>query len=220
MVAHFNAVGVSITESAERLRVLEKLMCDIEDAQQTAPDQESNRKLSSAYARRDRVLEQVDIDAHNWHATFALVERCKAALASMVDQKDGRKMDLVLAGNLSDLQIGVLECTDFDLYDAVCQRARVYPNDSLLTANLRRGRLLDAMLARNGRTPIFATLTEAEALAVGNQFVELLMARVGRNDANAIVDGKRMLDNSGLMSEIEKLVTSKMPTVLSFKAKQ
>lgn len=206
LVAHLNTVGVSITESAERLRGLEQEICDIEDSEVFSPSQEASRRLSTAYARRDRVLDQVDIDAHNWHATFGLVERCKAALASAGGSTDGRKMDLVLAGSLSDLRVAVAECSDFELYDAVCQRARVYPNENIVMANLRRGRLLDAMLGRNGKRPIFATLTETEALEVGNQFVELLMARVGRDDANAIIEGKRMLDDSGLVSEIDLIL--------------
>lgn len=216
LVAHFNAVGVAITESAERLRGLEREICDIEDSEISSPRQEVSRRLSTAYARRDRVLDQVDIDAHNWHATFGLVERCKAALARAGASTDGRKMDLVLAGSLSDLRVAVAECLDFELYDAVCQRARVYPNENIVMANLRRGRLLDAMLGRNGKKPIFATLTESEALEVGNQFVELLMARVGRDDTNAIIEGRRMLDDCGLASEIDLVLKSKQSSVLSF----
>lgn len=215
LVAHFNAVGVGITESAERLRCLEQEIFAIEDSEPVHTDREANRRLSTAYARRDRVLEQVDTDAHNWHATFGLVERCKVALTSASTNKDGRKLDLILSGSLSDLRVAVAECSDFELYDAVCQRARIYPNENIVTANLRRGRLLDAMLARNGKKPLFAVLTESDALEVGNQFVELLMARVGREDVNAIIEGRRMLDDSGLSLEIEKILKSTQTPALS-----
>lgn len=218
LVAHFNAVGVGITESAERLRSLEQEICDLEDNDLSDQSPDANRRLSTAYARRDRVLEQVDIDAHNWHATFGLVERCKAVLANSAGEGDAntdRKMDLILSGSLSDLRLAVAECSDFELYDAVCQRARIYPNENIVIANLRRGRLLDAMFARNGKKPIFAALTESEALEVGNQFVALLMARVGREDTNAIIEGRRMLDDSGLTSEIEGVLKAKQTPVLS-----
>ncbi|NIA52685.1 hypothetical protein HAV22_03310 [Massilia sp. TW-1] len=82
---------------------------------------------------------------------------------------------------LKNAEIAALEeCWNFELYNAVCQVAAVYPNDSPVVSTLRRGRLLDVMLSHNGRGRVFATLSEDEAIAVGNEFVNLLMARMGR----------------------------------------
>lgn len=72
---------------------------------------------------------------------------------------------------------------------------------------LRRGRLLDALLSRNGRSAVFAALSESEALAVGNQFVELLMARIGRADTNALVEGRLLLDELGMTDDVERLLS-------------
>lgn len=88
----------------------------------------------------------------------------------------------------------------------MCQRATVYPNESVVLANLRRGRVLDAMLSRSGKPTIFASLTESEALSVGNQFVELLMARLGRNDTQALVEGKLLLDDLGITKDVDRLL--------------
>jgi hypothetical protein len=219
LVARFNAVGVSLTAAAERLRNLEDAICQFEDGQFGGDERSGARELGLAYERRDRVLDEVDSIAHTWHALYWLIERCKAALRDPGGKQS--KFSLVLAGGLADLRVALSECSDFELYNAVCQRAKVYPNENVLLANLRRGRLLDAMLVRSGRQPVFASLTESEALSVGNEFVELLMARAGRVDTNALADGRLLLDEIGITTDVERLLkTSAAKTLPLFEIKK
>lgn len=198
LVAKFNSTGVLLMEASERLRKIEAEICGMEDR----AEQEELRHLGRAYDRRDRVLDEVDTIAYNWHACFSLVQRCKAALKTA----NGNGVSLVLAGNAGDLDAALTECSDFELYNAVCQVAAVYPNDSPVLPTLRRGRLLDAMLSRNGRRPVFATLSEEEALAVGNEFVTLLMARIGRAETVDLIEGRRMLESTGIEEDVDRLI--------------
>ena len=62
------------------------------------------------------------------------------------------------------------------------------------------------MLARNRCRPVFAALSEAEALAVGNEFVNLLIRRLGHADAIALVEGKRMLELTGIAQDVERFL--------------
>lgn len=53
--------------------------------------------------------------------------------------------------------------TAFEAFNSVCQMSVAYPAEkSTLLARLLRSKLLDAMLARNHCTPIFATLSDEE----------------------------------------------------------
>ncbi|WDH25655.1 VPA1269 family protein [Pseudomonas chlororaphis] len=200
LVSKFNATGVLLTEASERLRKLEGQICAIEDEED---HQNSKEDLGRLYARRDSILDDVDSIAHNWHATYALIERSKAALRTSTPEKG---LNLVLSGSMGDLETALSESTDFDLYNSVCQSATVYPQDGATLANLRRGRLLDAMLSQSGRRPVFASLSEDEALAVGNEFVNLLVARVGHADANALIEGRRMLEAAGVTADIDQFL--------------
>lgn len=197
LVALFNSTGVKLMEAAERLRRLEAQICAAEDNPAGGED------LGRYYARRDSVLEEVDLLAHNWHATYGLIERCKAALHSSAKEKG---ISLVLTGSMGDLETALAECTDFDLYNAVCQSAIVYPSEGTTLSNLRRGRLLDAMLTQNGRRPVFASLSEEEALAIGNEFVSLLISRLGHHDTIALIEGQRMLETAGITKEIDRFL--------------
>lgn len=211
LVARFNAAGVSLTTTAERLRLHEDQIIQIEDATFDGRSQENSGQIGLAYERRDRVLDEIDVISHTWHALYRLVERCKAAMAT-ANTSDGGKLALVLSGGIADLRAALAECTEFELYDAVCQRANVYPNENVLVSNLRRGRLLDALLSRNGRAAVFASLSETEALAVGNQFVELLMARAGRADTNALIEGRLLLDELGMTDDVDRLLPKSAAT--------
>lgn len=210
LVAKFNNIGVALMEASERLRKTEAEICGIEDRAKP----EELRHLGRIYDRRDRVLEEVDGLAYNWHACFGLVQRCKAALKATYSNG----VSLVLAGNAGDLDAALTECSDFELYNAVCQVAAVYPNDSPVLSTLRRGRLLDAMLSRNGRRPVFATISEEEALAVGNEFVTLLMARIGRVETVDLIEGRRMLESTGIEEEVDRLIAGRLETPLRLDA--
>ncbi|MFB9127790.1 hypothetical protein E2553_40265 [Paraburkholderia dipogonis] len=211
LVARFNAAGVSLTTTAERLRQHEDQIVQLESATFDGQSQEHSGQIGLAYERRDRVLDEIDAIAHTWHALYRLVERCKAAMNAENTSEDG-KLALVLSGGIADLRAALAECTEFELYDAVCQRANVYPNENVLVSNLRRGRLLDALLSRNARAAVFASLSETEALAVGNQFVELLMARVGRADTNALIEGRLLLDELGMTDDVDRLLPKSAAT--------
>ena len=150
-------------------------------------------------------MQEVDDLAHNLHSVYRLTERCRAVIAAAKTDPSGG-VNLVLVGDQSDFETAIEMTTDFELMNSVCQAARIYPGDDATMANLRRARILDAMLARNGCQPVFSTLSESEALAIGNEFVNLLMTRFGHADAIALVEGRRMMDAAGIGAEIERVL--------------
>jgi hypothetical protein len=211
LVAQFNATGLALSDIAESLRRVEQEICEIEDtADTTLIDPAQHKRVGLLYERRDRLMDETDQIALNWHAQYQLVERCRAALSAS-DGQSAPGMSLILAGTSSDFEVALSECSQFELLDAVCQAGTVYPNRQVPVANLRRGRLLDAMLIRNGRTPVFATLSEHEALAAGNEMVAFLFARCGRADTVDMIEGGRMLESTGITKDLEKMLAAMSP---------
>ena len=150
-------------------------------------------------------MQEVDDLAHNLHAVYRLTERCRAIVATAKTQPSSG-LNLVLVGEQTDFEAAIEMTTDFELMNSVCQAARIYPGDDPTVANLRRARILDAMLAGIGRRPVFSTLSEAEALVVGNEFVNLLIRRFGHADAVALVEGEKMMDAAGIAEDIEHVM--------------
>jgi hypothetical protein len=207
LVAHFNAIGVQLLAASERFRAKEAAIRKLEDeltameAQGISPPRLA--ELHAAYDHHERDMLEVDELSHNLHAVYRLTERCRAIIAKTKESPANGQVNLVLAGDQADLEAAIEMTTDFELMNSVCQVAKVYPGNDSTLANLRRARILDAMLARNGRRPVFSALSEDEALAVGNEFVNLLIRRLGHADTIALVEGKRMLDSTGITREVE-----------------
>ena len=218
LVAHFNVQGYRLMEISRKFRehanAIQQIENDMLAAERTGAPAVDSKKLDLAYERHDQLMKQVDDLAANWHDTYKLIERCKAIMAT---KSESGVLNLVLSGSQSDLEVAIEMTTDFDLINAVCQVANVYPAEDTAMASLRRAKLLDAMLAKNDCRPIFAELTDEESLRVGNEFVTFLQARVGRAGAAELLEGRRVLSSAGMVNEIatylEKL--SSRPVLLS-----
>jgi hypothetical protein len=201
---------VQLLAASERFRAKEAAIRKLEDeltameAQGISPSRLA--ELHAAYDHHERDMLEVDELSHNLHAVYRLTERCRAIIAKTKESPANGQVNLVLAGDQADLEAAIEMTTDFELMNSVCQVAKVYPGNDSTLANLRRARILDAMLARNGRRPVFSALSEDEALAVGNEFVNLLVRRLGHADTIALVEGKRMLDSTGITHEVEKFL--------------
>ena len=217
LVAHFNAIGVRLVAAAEQFRAREAAIRRLEDEVASQADHLAQSdlmdELNAAQDHHHRSMRDVDDLSHNLHAVYRLTERCRAIVHANADATpDG--LNLVLVGDQDDFEAAIEMTTDFELVNAVCQAARVYPGDDPTLANLRRARILDAMLARNGCRPVFSTLTEDEALAVGNELVNLLVKRFGHTDAVSLIEGERIMDASGIAEDVQRMLRNRPPEPL------
>ena len=214
LVAHFNSVGMGVVEASEQLKTIQYDISVIENDiflhnLNSYSDQFS--KVNTLYSRLESVMALVDDLANNWHSLFALIERSRTLIERQNEDTSSNEIKLIATTKTDDLRIAMSEATRFELYDGICQRATVCPNNNVPMANLRRGKLLDAMLSRNMKQPIFATLSDQEALLVGNQMVALLFARLGQHETNRLIEGSRLLKASGLSNEIDAFLNAKVP---------
>lgn len=221
LVAHFNAVGLKLIEASSKYQEHTVRIKEIEDDMSAGSGDGKHsttvQLLDLAYERQSAVMQAVDELAMNWHAAYRLVERSRALTVPRSGASGAPAVSLVLAGSQSDLEVAIEMTTDFEVINAVCQVAQVYPSEDSVLANLRRSRVLDAMLLRSGCKPVFASLSDAEAIGVGNEFVAFLMARLGRVETNALVEGRRMLSGAGVVQEATEFLAqlTRSPVPLS-----
>lgn len=240
LVAHFNAVGVELMEAAERNRQKETAIQKMEDELFEAGGNDARllERVKIAQERQEAEMKEVDAIASNWHAVYAFIERSKAILANQQGQtrqltpqsppegpseasapeadsgasESPAKLSLVLGGDKHDFSVMMQEATAFEAFNAVCQMSVAYPAEkSVPLASLRRSKLLDAMLARNQCPPVFAALSDDEAIAVGNQLSSLLLAKLGRAETANLIEGRRMLESCGIEQDVKRLVRQHAP---------
>lgn len=93
---------------------------------------------------------------------------------------------MVAAGTVSDVQIAFEE-TESELLQltGVCENVEIYPDLEAGKAVFQRSKLLDAVLYRDDRVPLFMLMSEEEQLRLGNVFMRRLAQQM--NPTNPIL---------------------------------
>lgn len=201
-VAKFNATAGAIREALLRLQQrtrdraqLLKAKLDAERAGQAYGDRNKLDRLEEVL---DGINAEIDVLASCWAAQHVLIKRSEAILNAEMCGARGKENALVLTGDVADFRAALEECSEFDLLDRICQDSEVHAGVNAQVPALRRGRLLDAMLAREGQPAVFATLSDDQLVAVGNAATRFLRTRLGRPDTNALIAGEKTLTQLGL----------------------
>lgn len=107
-------------------------------------------------------------------ATWRLIDRCSTALRE--DLSNGNQ--LIAVGSVSDINVAFDE-TESELLQlsGVCEGVEVYPDLEAGKAVFRRSQLLDLALMREGTSPVFIAMSEADQLACGNAFMRQLASQ-------------------------------------------
>lgn len=208
LVSSFNSIGFEVMNASDALNQMQGEISAMEDKMfdGSLTDSSAYRKVDVLYSRRETAMKRLDDVANNWHATYILIERSKALIADKDMAQPGHELRLLSGSGVGDIATVIEQASKFDLYNNICQHATIYPAPTVPTAALRRGRLLDAMLAKNHRFPVFATLSDAETLSVGNELVNFLNARLGGNDAASVIEGTRLLQAVGIGEDLDALL--------------
>jgi len=119
------------------------------------------------------------------------------ALINQTENKDksNNKLQLVAYAD-HELHISIDETSYFQQLCEVCENAEIYESASGDTATLPRSQLLDKMAMLNKLQPRFFTLTQKQQLIVGNQMVNLLLARLKTwTNVDALIEGRIRLED-------------------------
>jgi len=222
--AYFDNLSFRLRDASERYQaaktkfeVLEaEYKFRLSDGQQISSQE--RHQLEVAASHFDQRTSEVDGLSLSWHAAFRLVQQClglmkKTSLETDVDKTP--KYSLVAVGGFTNLEAVLEECSDFELIDRICQSATFFEGIDSTMPNLKRMRSFDAMLKRNGYSPVFFELGEQDALSAGNQMAAFLFTWLGRETANALMAGKETLRRLGLEDEAALKFQSFIPIRLS-----
>lgn len=175
LTAHFNTLAYHFDEARNACLAHESELQNLKKQKADAEDAGQPFAILDAYRQTERLWESAmkrfsDL-AEDLVACWRLIERCKAVL----EAPQGAGTSLVAAGTVSDVQISFEE-TESELLQlaGVCENVEVYPDLEPGKAVFRRSQLLDAVLYRDDRPPMFMLLSEQEQLFAGNAFMRRL----------------------------------------------
>ena len=214
--SRFNELAITIKEKTNVYKKAEKEYEDLFDERYI--NEKENKPFlkwkdleiaDSNYNKYNNELNQLLID---WQYLYNLIEQCQI-IQKKQNKEISSKFSLITNENINDLNVAIKECSKFELYDEVCQSSIFYKSIQPNIANMKRNKIINKMFLNNDLKPYFLLLDEEESIYAANQFVKLLMVRIGKSNALDVLNDKKRLQDLGLnidiKNEIEELINNK-----------
>lgn len=209
LVAAFNHTGGEIRELFGFLEDNQVKRRAIVAQHGTLP---ADRRVSAELAALDEAVQstqsRLDVLSQTWVSQLRLVHKIEKIIETHAN--DNRKSALVLNGQLGDLRVSLEESSEFEMWDRICQSSTFYPNVDARLPAIRRARLFDIMFRRNGREPVFATLTDQQMIVVGNEAANLLRSVIGSPALEDVLAGRLALDELGIGHHLDDFVQQRV----------
>ncbi|TAY34688.1 hypothetical protein ELH93_19605 [Rhizobium leguminosarum] len=131
---------------------------------------------------------------------------CSSSVKLM--EPNGASDGVALVAGSRESVIEYLEVTPFERNVWLTAASRVYPVLSEPRVEDNRDRYIDLMLHNSGFTPprLMTTVSPAQCRQAMDQYAELLIGRVSRDEIQALASGDLKLQDVGLEGEVRKLL--------------
>lgn len=203
--SRFNEVSMLMRDASKNYNAADKEFKRLNGARIEARSKGEPFEYITEWDIASGVLDQrtIEIDelALTWHATFNLLQNSLDLLRRGEEVQEDGGFSLIVNNDSEDLEFVVEvaddNAIDLELFDNVCQSAVFYRSVDPTIPNLKRMRMFDAFLAREGLTPVFSGLTEEEGLLIGNELAKFMYTQFPREQVHDFVRGNRLLRSLG-----------------------
>lgn len=163
-------------------------------------------------AREEDKIDGIEIELDEMlvtlQARYHLIEKSRALL----HRKSANGVDvgsLLALGGQPEFEYVVEQTTsDFDLLEFVAQSAEIFPEQAVPSVKLRKGRIMDAFLRRNGYEAFLYALSEDEALVAANKMSRFLCEKAGRDGLRKLVTGEETMKALGIAFDPKAFVSA------------
>ncbi len=205
-VVAFNNLLFAIGEKAKDLNRIKAKVAAAEVAGK------SSRQVERERNHVDAVEKEIDLMLKALQAWFALIEKSRQkqrdierqmAEATASQGAEPKHQLLTRMSTQEDLRIVLEHTSEFDLVDFVAHSCELFPEKAEPSARLRKGKILDQFMKRNGYEALFYQLPDDEALAAGNRLTRFLQQKVGRDRLRSLMDGHDTLKSLGIAQDFD-----------------
>ncbi|MGI2203735.1 gamma-mobile-trio integrase GmtZ [Shewanella oncorhynchi] len=213
LAAVFNELCLAINTQSQRYSLLEKELDDTatkidilshqiyqQKSQSTQTSILEGEKLKLQSERRDLNSEievkakKMDLYMSDMNALHKHLFNCQSII-NQDSSSEESKLQLIVPRDFS-VNFEISEVSGFQQLSEVCENAELYHSCTDEQAVTRRSQALDKMLVKNGITPHFLHLNEAEQLVVGNQMTQLMLSRLKSwEKIDRLIDGDLALND-------------------------
>lgn len=213
LAAIFNELCLAINTQSQRYSHLEKELDDTvtkidilshqiyqqkSQSTQTSILEGEKLKLQSERRKLNSEIEvkakKMDLYMSDMNALHKHLFNCQSII-NQDSLSEDTKLQLIVPNDFS-FSFEISEVSGFQQLSEVCENAELYHSCTDEQAVTRRSQALDKMLVKNGITPHFLYLNEAEQLVVGNQMTQLMLSRLKSwEKIDRLIDGDLALND-------------------------
>ncbi|WP_162249169.1 VPA1269 family protein [Devosia sp. Root685] len=198
-----NSYCVFLFKLGERAQTSNQLSRKL--AELVASGAASNRQIERVKADIEAITIELNIMVQGAQERARLILQSWALRDKIKNDPDhdGSKFALITRLDEDELELVFEETTYWDQVDFAAHAFEFFPQIGETSAPLRKGRLMDQLLKRNGYQAFFFNLPEDEALHASNSLTRLLQGLAGRSGLRSLVEGEETLESLGLVDKFE-----------------
>ena len=216
-----NEVSVAATDCAQRYQkmlieigTLESELVSLEDPR--SMDRVRKLRLDTLKQQVATESEAMTVFAASLHSHGEMFQKVRALLKAQADAGEGNVPALLFT---EEPQFEWKLLPRFEAIDELVHAAKWYP--SIRAENLARERQLEVtkMLVRQGASPVFAVLTDDEALMAINAMTAYLYLKLDKASVRKLFAGHETFESLGLVDGVEETLSKAVgrPIALSIK---
>ncbi len=153
-----------------------------------------NQQLRKTQSEMETVAKRIDMYGTDIQYCTRHLNLCKNLIKEDIKSNEESGVQMIIQPD-SELEVECEETSYFRQLCEVCENTEMYQACNGKLAITPRSQLLDRLAMNNGMQPKLFTLNEKTQLAVGNQMVEIFMARLKSWDKiDDLIEGRINLD--------------------------
>jgi hypothetical protein len=166
------------------------------------------------YAERSiALLRNSDPESGGAHRLITDIDNTNVSNEERAVQEDNF-LDKSESSKKTSPKLSLMECHPFELTEFAVQACEFVSEVNVPSAALRKSKLLDMMLDREGRSPLFFKLSEQDALQAGNALTRFLSDLVGERGVSELLSGESTLASLGLTHDLDTALQAALPTTV------
>lgn len=204
LVAKFNEIALIMSEQSKRLREKrdqrQKLLAERIYYVKRSLDFPKESALARATSVFETLREDVNTTAETLHAIYRLIEQSKDIVKRQSTHDSENNLPLIKSPKYD---VSFKEAGEWETLDEVCRSAQFFESVNWRNANLRRSNVFNAMLQRNGMSPVFIGLSDEDSKAALDSLSMMMIKRLGRENTRRLMEGEAALDELGVREEVK-----------------
>lgn len=196
-IVKINVLLYHIQERSDEVVKLRNRLDDMQSALEV--DNDVKRKIAELRSAIEVIDHEISNGLDTWVKRYEYLmksqELLKCGGGSLADDA---KNQLITSSDNNMVEVLQQDASRFDLLEFVNQACEIIEGVDVASAKYRKAKLLDMLLTREGKEPLFFALPDDVMLKVGNRMTRFMTDLIGDKGVSSVLAGQQSLAQAGI----------------------